>query len=149
MFIQRLIANPALQSFSPLQREEQIYQFLTVNSAQLYPTLSSQAFFQGKSWETIITILLAVLYETTNELVVPELRMLVNKLDLTFFSFLSRIDMNESKAKQVIIEILDNMLASDQARRVFAGSLTAINMNILKKFIVEIFHRKKYVHFEI
>ena len=48
-FIERLLANPALTQLTPLQKEEQIIQFLKANIQQLYPTLSSAAFFPGKN----------------------------------------------------------------------------------------------------
>ena len=148
-FVQRLTANPALQSFSALQREEQIMQFLTVNASQLFPTLSSQAFFPGKSWDTICQILFAVLNEITNTEVFPELRLLVNRLDLTFFSFLRKSNMDESTAKQLIIDQLTKMLDNEQSRRVFAGSLAAIKYNIVKNYVIELYNRRRYIHFEI
>ncbi|HAK44391.1 MAG TPA: hypothetical protein DCO79_00490 [Spirochaeta sp.] len=148
-FIQRLTANPALKGFSLLQREEQILQFLTVNSRQLYPTLSSQSFFSGKSWETICSILISVLYETTDQEVIPDIRLLVNKMDFTFFTFLRQSNLDEGEAKQIIMDLLLKMLANEQARRVFTGSLAAIHYNIVKKFIVEVYRRRKYIHFEI
>ncbi len=148
-FIQRLMANPALKSFTILQREEQIIQFLTVNSSQLYPTLSSPAFFAGKSWESISRILLTTLYEINNEELIPEIRLVVNKLDFTFFTFLSQTAMDEANAKQFVMDMLFKMMANEQARRVFAGSLAAVNFGIVKKFVSEIFGMRKYVHFEL
>lgn len=148
-FITRLNANPALKSFSALQREEQIYQFLTVNASQLYPTLASQAFFAGKSWENIFRILMAVLYGTTNEEVLPELNILVNKLDFTFFSLLDHSEIDEAAAKNTVVNLLTRMLSSDQARRVFSGAIAAVNNDIVKNFVSEIYQRRKYIHFEI
>ncbi len=148
-FIQRLMANPALKSFSPLQREEQILQFLTVNASQLYPTLSSGSFFAGKNWESICRILFNVLYETINKEVVPEAGLLINRLDFTFFTFLRQANIDEGSAKQTVISLIEKMLANEQARRILAGSLAAITNNIVKKYIAEIYQRRKYVHFEI
>ena len=34
-FVQRLLANPALQDLSPIQKEDQIVQFLRVNEGHL------------------------------------------------------------------------------------------------------------------
>ncbi|MDC7225516.1 MAG: hypothetical protein PQJ61_01985 [Spirochaetales bacterium] len=148
-FIQRLMANPALKSFSLLQREEQIIQFLTVNSRQLYPTLSSQAFFPGKSWDSICAILVSVLYELTDNEVLPDIRLLINRLDFTFFTFLRPSNLDEGQAKQVVMDFLQKMLANEQARRIFTGSLAAVNYNIVKKYTAEIYRRKKYIHFEL
>ena len=148
-FIQRLMANPALKSFSVLQREEQIIQFLTVNSKQLYPTLSSNAFFPGKSWDTICGILLSVLYESSNQEIIPDIQLLVNRLDFTFFTFLRQANMDEGQAKQIVMDFMTKMLSNEQSRRVFTGSLVAVNSHIVRKFIGEIYRRRKYIHFEM
>lgn len=62
-FIHRLLANPGLQDNSPIQKEEQIIQFLKVNGDRLFPTLSSNAFFPGQSWSQIHAILMQTLRE--------------------------------------------------------------------------------------
>lgn len=148
-FIQRLTANPALKSFSLLQREEQIIQFLTVNARALYPTLSSPAFFPGKSWEEIWPILVNVLYEATNGDLIPELRGLISRLDLTFFTFLRNEAINHGAVADMMNDMLVRGLKNDQARRVLSGSITAMQNNVVKKFVAEIYRRKKYIHFEI
>ncbi|MDC7124709.1 MAG: hypothetical protein PQJ46_04030 [Spirochaetales bacterium] len=148
-FIQHLTGNPALQSYSALQREEQICQFLSVNAAQLQPTLSSPSFFQGRKWEEIWAILLATLYEETNRHVIPEMTILINRLDFTFFNFLEQNKYNESAAKQLIIDLLTKMLGNEQARHVFTGSLLAVKNNMVKRYVSAIFVRRKYIHFEI
>ena len=148
-FIQRLTANPALKSFSLLQREEQIMQFLTVNARALYPTLSSPAFFAGKSWDEIWQILIIVLYESTNDDLLPELRGIISGIDLTFFTFLRNDAINHGAVNDMLNDLLIRGLKNDQARRVLSGTVAAIKYNIVKKFIAEIFRRKKYVHFEL
>lgn len=141
--------NPALKSFSLLQREEQIIQFLNLNARQLYPTLSSQAFFPGKNWETICKILLAVLYETTNKDLVPEYVDIAAHIDLTFLSFLKPETVNEEAARNTIKKLMLKSLENEQARRSLTGSLAAYRYSIVKKFMAEIYRRKKYIHFEI
>jgi hypothetical protein len=148
-FIQRLTANPALKSFSLLQREEQIMQFLTVNARALYPTLSSPAFFTGKSWEEIWQVLITVLYESTNEDLLPELRSIISQIDMTFFTFLRNDTINHGAVNDFLNDMLVRGLKNDQARRVLSGSINAVKYNIVKKFIAEIYRRKKYIHFEL
>jgi hypothetical protein len=69
-FVSRLLANPVLLDYTALQREEQILQFLMANAGQLEPTLSSPAFFPGKSWNIILSLLVQGLFETLN----PEMK---------------------------------------------------------------------------
>ena len=148
-FVDRLLANPALTSYTPLQKEEQIVQFLMVNSSQLYPTLSSKAFFPGQSWENIAAVLLQTLYAGINEEVIPEIRLIVNRLDLTFFTFLENASVEEARAKQIVIDMLIKMLSNEQARRIFAGSIVAVKNGLVRRFVSESFQIRKYVHFEI
>ncbi|MBI9106845.1 MAG: hypothetical protein JEZ04_08865 [Spirochaetales bacterium] len=148
-FIQRLTANPALKSYSLLQREEQIMQFLTVNARQLFPTLSSPAFFAGRSWDEIWQVLIAVLYETTNEDLLPEIRNIISKIDLTFFTFLKNDSVKQESVNKMLNEMILRGLKVDQTRRVLSGALTAIKYDIVKKFIREVYRRNKYIHFEL
>ena len=148
-FIQRLTANPALKSFSLLQREEQILQFLTVNARALYPTLSSPAFFAGKSWEEIWKILVFSLYESTNQDLLPEINGIISSVDLTFFTFLRNDPINHGAVNEMMNDFMLAGLKNDQFRRGMTGTVIAIKSNIVKRFIAEIFSRRKYAHFEL
>ena len=148
-FIERLMANPALQSFSLLQKEEQILQFLTVNARQLYPTLSSPAFFGGRSWEDIWNVLTSVTYDTTNRIIIPEFQSMLSSIDLTFFTFLRHEQLNETSARELLGGLVEKAMGHEQARRVLAGSYSAIKNNVVRRFVPEVYRMKKYIHFEL
>jgi hypothetical protein len=61
-FLSRLLSNPTMQDYTSLQKEEQILQFLSANANQLAPTLSSPAFFAGKNWNAILSLLVQTLF---------------------------------------------------------------------------------------
>jgi hypothetical protein len=87
VFLSRLLANPTLQGFNVLQKEDQIVQFLQLNLQQLYPTLSSASFFPGQSQRQIFIYLLNGLYEMTNETLFPRIEALVNtKIEYAFLA---------------------------------------------------------------
>ena len=87
LFISRLLSNPSLNYLSPLQKEDQIVSFLELNSKQLYSTLSSPAFFPGKPWPEIISILETRLRSVINSMVNEGLkRFLFEKIDFSFLS---------------------------------------------------------------
>jgi len=83
-FINRLLANPAIQTLTPLQREEQIIQFIHTNASQLAPTLSSNAFFPGKSWNQIVALLLQALMDEVDKVLIPDLEALVGGVQFGF-----------------------------------------------------------------
>ena len=148
-FVEHLLSNSALMNFTALQKEEQILQFLTVNSAQLFPTLSSSAFFPGRDWEEIKSILLGTLKNIINKLIVPDLQVIVSKLDLTFFSLLGGGEFNDNSTKRIILELLTKILSHDQARRIFTGSFTAVKNGIIRGYVDNLYVIRKYIHFEI
>ena len=91
-FINRLLANPALAQLPPLQREEQIIQFLNINAQALNPTLSSPQFLPGKNWATILTLLTKALPIETDKLLLPQLQELLDtSIDFTFMSFIQQL----------------------------------------------------------
>ncbi|MBI9103622.1 MAG: hypothetical protein JEY99_14505 [Spirochaetales bacterium] len=148
-FIDRLLSNPALQQNTPLQREEQIIQFLGVNSRQLYPTLASQSFFPGTSWDKIYQLLIQALYGRVNETLYPGLENIVGNLDLSFIGLLRQQNISSENLKTDLFKYLKDILKNDSARREFSGVYTGLTYRIPDKYVDQCFERKSYVHFEI
>ena len=83
-FIHRLLTNPGLQDLSPIQKEEQIVQFLKINGSKLFPTLSSPNFFPGQDWNQIQSILAEALREIIDQSLHAQLQLIVEKMDFGF-----------------------------------------------------------------
>jgi len=149
-FINKLMANPAITDFYPLQREGQIVQFLQINSSQLCPTLASESYFPRETWPQILSRLLSALFAATDREMIPALeRLVLDGLDLGFIAFLKpnlRVD-PEGKAK--LFAFVSGMLKKPEARRELSGSFSAIQSGIVDRYIDEIFARKEYPHFEL
>ena len=92
-FVSRLLNNPAMHDYTSLQKEEQVLQFLSVNSGQLLPTLSSPAFYAGKSWNQILVHLMQALHELVNKELFSDLDRIVREdMELSFFPFSRQIE---------------------------------------------------------
>jgi hypothetical protein len=149
-FVGRLLQNPALQQLSPLQREEQILQFLQVNARQLYPTLSTPGFFPGLNWEQITGNLVTALAEIIDQELMPALSAIVmDRLDLSFIQFIRQQNMPQSKIKEDLLAFLKQMLQKRDARRDFAGAFSALDFSYSNRYLDQAFSRKQYVHFEL
>ncbi len=149
-FVQRLLANPALQDFCALQREEQIIQFLNANSAQLAPTLTAEPYFPGRSWRQTFGILVQAIFEVTNQLLGPQLKSLVSEgISFAFVPFLKPQGFRESQLQTQIEGFLTELLRKSDARRGFTGAYAALEFNAVDRYLDEIFERKSYVHFEL
>lgn len=149
-FVSRLLANPVLLDYTALQREEQILQFLMANAGQLEPTLSSPAFFPGKSWNIILSLLVQGLFETLNPEMKADIERIVDRdLSLSYVSFLRGQNVPEERIREQILLFLDDLLKIPEARRNFTGPYTALYFRAAEKYLDEIFERKSYIHFEI
>lgn len=149
-FVDRLIRNPALGALTPLQREEQIIQFLQANAAQLAPTLSAPQFFGGEGWNQIFSRLVTALYTRTNELLIPEIKSIVHdKIKLTFVPFLRQQTVSDQKVADQLEGFVGNVVKKPEARRAFTGPHAAIMFEVLPKYLEEVFRRKSYIHFEL
>lgn len=149
-FISRLLENPALTSFSPLQKEQHILNFLKQNNVQLYPTLSSSQYFPGKSRERIFIIIYESLKRVINKSLFPLLQRLIQQgLDLSFISSLQGNGGVPQEISVRIIDFLQRLLQKDIARINFIGPLTALETGISDRYIDESFARKSYLHFEL
>ncbi len=150
LFIARLLSNPAMQGLTPLQREEQILQFLTKNGQQLYPTLASPNFFSGASWEEIWELLLAVLYEEIDKTLLPALKSVIqDRIDFSFIQFFRQQNIPHEKIKEDLYTFLSKLIQKHEPRRGFTGAFSALMFNFTEKYINQIFTRKEYIHFEL
>ncbi len=149
-FVKRLMANPALSKFPILQKEEQIIQFLKLNAGQLYPTLSSQNFFYKKNWDYIWKILLKSVIEETNSILFPQIERIINeRVDFSFLSFIDDRKWDFSVIREEILAFLKRLFIKPEARRSFVGPFNSLYTNLTDRYIEESFERKEYIYFEL
>jgi hypothetical protein len=150
LFVKRLLQNPTLKDLTPLLREEQILQFLSVNSRQLYPTLSQAAFFPGMNWEQILKLLTEALFIEIDSQLMPEIEgMISDRLDFSFIQFLREQAMPQQKVKEELLNFISNVNRKPEIRRELSGAFNAIKYNFVDRYIDEAFDRNEYVHFEL
>jgi len=149
LFVQRLLANPALQKLSILQREQHILQFLKGNERQLYPTLSSPSFFPGRPWKQILDSLATELGEVINKSLLTQLKGLLDRMDFSFVAFLQEQEPATTNASDIILEFQMKMLEDPAARKSFIGPYHAVLHGITDRYVEEAFRRRQYIHFEL
>lgn len=150
LFVTRLLANPALKELNPLDREEQIIQFLHSNAAKLFPTLSSEQFFPGRKWTEILNLLVRILQEQTDASFLPLLEELIGRsLDFTFVSFLQAGRPAASGCEAELKEFLKKLLRKPEARRAFAAPFDAVRHGFVDRYLNAVYELKQYIHFEL
>ena len=149
-FLSRLLANPALKSLSPLQKGEQIEQFLRLNAQALHPTLASASFFPGRGWEDILQVLMAALGQAVSSMLVRAVEQVVHtQLDFTFLSFIQQHRIPVEKCQEQLLDVLQKGLSKPEVRLSLAGSLAALQHGLPDKYLERSFERRQYVHFEL
>ena len=148
-FIDHLYKNPALHHYTPLQREEQIIQFLEKNTHTLAPTLSSADFFPGYNWERIVELLTGTLQDKTNTLFISELKELITQsINYNFLREFEMESVNYDVVQSQIESLLVKLLQNPSARRLINGSYNAVLHNMPSRYITVSFNRKSYLYFE-
>ncbi|UCF97223.1 MAG: hypothetical protein JSV89_18930 [Spirochaetaceae bacterium] len=149
-FVNHLLVNPALNNLNPLQKEEQILQFLKTNAQSLVPTLTSPQFFPGKPWNEILKLLYTALIQETDKVLKPQLEELIQQR--ISFSFISEIQprrVPEENCRQKMLELCQRLLVKPEARKALAGPLTAIVSGFVGQYLEKAFKDRQYVHFEL
>ncbi len=147
-FLARLLANPAMQHFTPLQKEEQIIQFLHANAPQLAPTLTSPAYFAGKSWSDVFSMMVDALYRIVDRQLVPAVDQAVDRMTFSFVPFLRQQNVPYEKVKEQVLQVLKETISKPDARRAFTGPYATVHFRIVDKYIEEVYRRKSYIHRE-
>ena len=149
-FITRLLSNPALKPWTPLQREEQILQFLQANASQLVPTLSSASFFSGMSWNQILSLLVVALMEAVDKDLSSDLAQIVNTtVDFGYVALIGQKPAPQEKIRAQILTFVNGLLTKQDARRGFTGAYAALAYGVIDKYLEAIWNRKSYIHFEV
>jgi hypothetical protein len=148
-FVHRLLANPALEELTPIQKEEQISQFLKLNGPQLYPTLSSPSFFPGLNWAQIESLLMESLVEVINQTLFTQLQSLAESIDFGFIAFLREQALPIDKAPLQILNFQKQILSKSEARKALDGPFMAIRTGLPNRYIDEAFRRREYIYFEL
>lgn len=148
-FVSRLLANPALGSLTPLQREEQIIQFLHANAAQLAPTLSSSSFFPGLPWYQIVALLFDALRAEVDKSFLPSLDEVLAQIPLSFVTMLRQQAAGSDQVRAQVKQVLHELAGRMEARRVMTGPHAALKFRIVPRYMDQIWMRRSYIHREL
>ncbi|TVQ24154.1 MAG: hypothetical protein EA383_11820 [Spirochaetaceae bacterium] len=149
-FINRLLANPALKSYTPLQKEEQILQFLNANGSQLMPTLRTPQFFGGIPDHEILSLLFTSLTDIINTEIPAFLDLLLDRrVNFDFISFMTQKADAGGQSREQVRRSVETLLTRPESRRAMTGPLAAVYYGLSKKYLDELFQRRGYTHFEL
>ncbi len=149
-FVGRLLNNPAITKYTPLQKEEQIIQFLHANASQLAPTLQSQSFFPGQSWTQILSTLLQTLMAHIDEELSRTNDMIINRMiNWDFVSFSTQSSASVDRAKEEVRTLLQSLLERPDGRRALTGPYAAVYFGLARRYLEHIYNRRSYIHFEL
>ena len=149
-FINHLLSNPALNNLNPLQKEEQILQFLKTNAQSLVPTLASPQFFSGLSWSQILQLLYTALIQETDRALKPQLEALIRqKISFSFASQIQPHRIPEDQCSRQMWELTQRLLQKPEARKSLVGPVTAIMNDFVDRYLDKSFEDRQYVHFEL
>jgi len=149
-FVRGLLANPTLADFNPLQKEEQVLQFLDRNQKQLLQALAAPAFFPGRSWQNIRGLVGEALAGAVDAQIEPALRDIIEKrMDLGFVAQLRRQAAPPGEIRGQLYAFAWKLLRRPESRRAFAEAFTALSAGLADRYIECCFREREYVHFEL
>lgn len=149
-FVGRLWENPSLKGLSPLQKEEQLLQFLDLNSQTLRPTLSSGAFFPDLPWPRILDLLRASLSEFANKALAPLYEAILERnMDFSFTQHMTHRSASPSAVKSQLGDFLKALSGRPGSRKELTGPLMGMGTGLVDRYMENIFHRQKYISFEL
>lgn len=149
-FVGRLLDNPAIAKYTPLQKEEQILQFLQANSGQLAPTLQSSKFFPGFSWNQVLSLLITTLTGKIDDQMARTTDQVIDRMiNWDFVSFSGRASADVERCKQEVRTVLSELLERPEGRRALTGPYAAVYFGSPRRYLEHVYSRKSYVHFEL
>ena len=150
VFAGRLWDNPSLAGLSPLQKEEQLRQFLDVNVSTLQPTMASAEFFPNVPWRRVRELLGKAISDLANRSLAPLYdAVLEKKIDFTFALNMAHRSATLADISRQLGEYLRKLSEKAESRRELIGPLMGVGTGLVDKYMDRIFQRQKYTHFEL
>ncbi|MGM0674596.1 MAG: hypothetical protein ACQETQ_07880 [Spirochaetota bacterium] len=149
-FIKRLLRDPALSELTPLQKEQQIVQFLHSNGSHVHSTLSHSKYFPDTPWSEIVALLEKALSYIVDDDLLPALRRIVyDQIDFSFVTFLGGSEAPRNRISDEVYQIITELLKRGPTRRALTGPYTAVYHRLAHPYIDGIYARETYIHFEL
>lgn len=149
-FVGRLWENPSLKGLSPLQKEEQLLQFLEINSQTLGPTLNSGAFFPDLPWPRVLELLRKSLSDYANKALAPLYEAILDRnMDFSFTQHMAHRSAAPSAVKTQLGAFLKALSARPGSRKELTGPLMGLGTGMVDRYMENIFQRQKYISFEL
>lgn len=149
-FVRHLWQNPSLIGLSPLQKEEQLQQFLDLNAQALAPTMSSPEYFPSLPWPRVRGLLGAALSELANSSLTPLCEAVVDKhIDFSFAVHMARRSATLDQISRQFGEFLQTLSEKSESRRELTGPLMAAASGMVDRYLGKILERQKYINFEL
>ncbi len=149
-FVGRLWENPTLSGLSPLQKEEQLLQFLDINSKTLQPTLATAAFFPNLPWPRILELLKLSLSDYANKALAPLYEaILERKIDFAFTQHMAHRSASPSAVKSQMGDFLTSLSGRANSRKELSGPLMGVGTGLIDRYMEKVFQRQKYISFEL
>ena len=149
-FVRHLWQNPSLIGLSPLQKEEQLQQFLDLNAQALAPTMSSPEYFPNLPWPRVRSLLGSALSELANSSLTPLCRAVLDKnINFTFTVHMARRSASLNEITRQFGDFLQTLSEKNESRRELTGPLMAAASGMVDRYLKEILERRKYISFEL
>ena len=146
----RLLACPALDGLTPLEKEEQALLLLRSRAAEMAGLLAEPRHLPRFSWERSRELLLEEIRRASDRELEPLWETLVAR-DGTFpfGPELQNAPIAGERCRQEMASLLARLLQSGRARAALCAPLAAAQRDIPGRYLPQCFANRKYVHFEL
>ena len=152
----RLLASPALDGLSPLEKEEQALLLLRSRAAEMAELLAGKGYLRGEaglpqpSRECSRELLLEELRRESDRELEPLLEAFVARDGTySFAAGLQSTPIAGERCREEMASLLARLLQSERARAALSAPLAAVQRDLPGRYLPICFADQKYVHFEL
>lgn len=149
-FAARLLETPALRPLPALKKEDQALQFLVANGPQLQPVLGSLGLDMSRGWQGAAEAVARAVRAEASRRLQEELSALARtRLTLSFFPVLGGGRPAPAGARDELASFFGRLPQHPISRGALAGSMAVALPDIIERYIMEAWERKKYIYVEV
>lgn len=144
-FVSQLLNSKAIKSLPPLEKEDAVIAFVTMNEPTLQARFQSPEYFPNLDWNSIKSELFSVLGDFVSAEIGPSLETLVRGLNLDWKAKYQDFMVSDEKFRESLIGLSTKLASRPTSRRNYGKIIEFINNSVIHPYIMAAYHNTRYV----
>ncbi len=144
-FIQQLLNSKAIKSLTPLEKEDAVVAFISMNEPTLQARFSSAEYFPNMDWANVRSELYKTLGESITEELRPRLDLMITSFNVDWKAKYTDFMVADDKFKANLSALAAKLAGRANSRRNYGRIVEFISHGVIQPYLMAAYQNTRYV----